>query len=139
MLLAAGWRLPWLFHGAWTLDERLILLVEDHVLLRSMLVKMLMTLGYRVRAVASADEALALMSEGLTPHVVFTDIRTPGQHSGVDLARWVRKEYPGIPVLLQTCYEQLYTDEFPILNKPYTELQLGEAIQNALALAPVLT
>ena len=70
--LAAGWRLPWLFHGAWTLDERLILLVEDHVLLRSMLVKMLMTLGYRVRAVASADEALALMSEGLTPRIVFT-------------------------------------------------------------------
>lgn len=139
MLLPASWRLPWLFHGAWTLDERLILLVEDHVLLRGMLVKMLMTLGYSVRAVASADEALALMSEGFTPHVVFTDIRTPGQHSGVDLARWIRKERPGISVLLQTCYERLYTDEFPILNKPYTERQLGEAIENALALAPMLT
>lgn len=132
-------RIPGLFHGAWTLGERLILLVEDHVSLRGMLVKMLMALGYRVRAVASADEALVMMSEGFIPHLVFTDIRTPGEHSGVDLARWVRKECPGIPVLLQTCYERLYTDEFPILNKPYTELQLGDAIKNALTLAPILT
>lgn len=121
------------------MNEKLILLVEDHVLLRGMLVKMLMSLGYRVRAVATADEALALLSEGLRPDVVFTDIRTPGQRSGVDLARQVRREFPAIPVLLQTCYERLYTDEFPILNKPYSELQLGKAIGDALARAPALT
>lgn len=119
------------------MNGKLILLVEDHALLRDMLVKMLMTLGYTVRAVASADEAFAVMSEGFRPDVVFTDIRTPGRHSGVDLARWIRREYPAIPVLLQTCYERLYTEEFPILNKPYTELQLGEAIDDVLT--PVLT
>ncbi len=119
------------------MDQKLILLVEDHALLRGMLIKMLLTLGHSVRAIATADEALVLISEGFRPHVVFTDIRTPGQHSGVDLARWVRKEYPAIPVLLQTCYPRLYTDEFPILSKPYTEVQLGEAIENVLT--PVLT
>jgi len=119
------------------LNEKLILLVEDHALLRGMVVKMLMTLGYAVRAVATADEALELMSGGFRPHVVFTDIRTPGRQSGIDLARWVRKEYPAIPVLLQTCYARLYTDEFPILSKPYTDLQLSEAIENVLT--PVLT
>lgn len=116
--------------------NELILLVEDHAVLRGMLVKMLTTLGYTVRAVGTADEALVLVSGGFRPHVVFTDIRTPGQYNGVDLARWVRREYPAIPVLLQTCYAQLYTDEFPILNKPYTDLQLGKAIENVLA--PVL-
>jgi CheY-like chemotaxis protein len=118
------------------LSAKLILFVEDHALLRAMLVDMLMRLGYAVRAVATADEALVLMSEGLRPAVVFTDIRTPGRHSGVDLARWVRKEYPTIPVLLQTCYARLYTDEFPILNKPYSDLQLGEAIERLLAPVP---
>lgn len=116
--------------------ERLILLVEDHILLRAMLVKMLMTLGYKARAVATADEALVLLSAGLKPDLVFTDIRTPGRYSGVDLARHVRKEYPAIPVLLQTCYEQLYTDEFAILNKPYSETQLSKAIESLLAQVP---
>jgi CheY-like chemotaxis protein len=118
------------------LNEKLILLVEDHALLRGMVVNMLMTLGYAARAVATADEALELMSGGFRPHVVFTDIRTPGRHNGVDLARWVRKECPAIPVLLQTCYARLYTDEFPIVTKPYTELQLSQEIENVLA--PVL-
>jgi CheY-like chemotaxis protein len=121
----------------WTLNEKLILLVEDHAVLRDMLVKMLTTLGYKVRAVVTADEAFALMSGDFRPDLLFTDIRTPGKHNGVDLARWVRKEYPAIAVLLQTCYAQLYTDEFPILNKPYSELDLKKAIE--CVLAPVLS
>lgn len=119
------------------MNKKLILFVEDHVLLRDMLVEMLIRLGYAVRAVATADEALALISGGLRPDVVFTDIRTPGEHSGVDLARWVRQEFPATPVLLQTCYARLYTDEFPILNKPYNDLQLGAAIERLLAPVPV--
>lgn len=111
----------------------MILLVEDHASLRRILLKALLGLGYDVRIASTADEALQLLEEGLLPQLVLTDIRTPGQHNGMDVARWVRSNRPTIPVLLQTGFAQENTADFPILHKPYLAEELSEAIRKLLS------
>jgi CheY-like chemotaxis protein len=110
----------------------MILLVEDHAVLRGILSKTLSSLGYEVSLASTADEALRLLEDGLAPQIVLTDIRTPGQHNGVDLARWLRINHPAIPVLLQTGFAHEHTEDFPILHKPYSQEELSDAIQRLL-------
>lgn len=111
----------------------MILLVEDHALLRGILARALEALGYEVRAAASADDALVLLENGLMPELVFTDIRMPGSRSGVDLARWVQANSPETRVLLQTGFAHENTADFPVLHKPYTPDELAAAIVKVLS------
>ena len=110
----------------------MILLIEDHASLRRVLIRSLTALGYEVRAVSTADESLILLKGGLLPHLVLTDIRTPGEHNGLDVAWWVKTNRPTIPVLLQTAFAQEDTADFPILRKPYSVEALSAAIDGIL-------
>jgi len=110
----------------------MILLIEDHVSLGRALVRSLSALGYEIRLALTADEALILLKEGLLPHLVLTDIRTVGEHNGLDLAWWVKANRPTIPVLLQTAFAQEDTADFPILHKPYSIEALSAAVDGLL-------
>jgi DNA-binding NtrC family response regulator len=111
---------------------RMILLIEDHPSMGRALMRSLTALGYEVRLVLTADDALRLLKEGFLPHLVLTDIRTPGEHNGLDIAWWVRTNRPTIPVLLQTAFAQEDTADFPILRKPYSIDALSSAIDELL-------
>jgi CheY-like chemotaxis protein len=63
-----------------------ILLVEDDEPLVVILSRHLLARGYGVRAVESAEDALALLAGGLRPALVLLDINLPGQ-TGWTLAR----------------------------------------------------
>lgn len=69
----------------------LILLVEDEPLSRAVLGRQLEKSGYRVNAVASAEEAIDELKKGL-PAIVLLDIKLPGM-SGLELLEWLRREY----------------------------------------------
>jgi two-component system NtrC family sensor kinase len=65
--------------------------------------------------------------------LVFSDIVMPGDMTGLDLARTVRKEMKGrMPVVLATGYSEVAqnaTDEgFTVLRKPYDLHQMNEAL-----------
>jgi CheY-like chemotaxis protein len=109
-----------------------ILLVEDHASLGRALIRSLTALGYEVRVALTADEALTLLAEGLLPYLVLTDIQTPGEHDGLDVAWWLRANRPTIPVLLQTAFIRDDTADFPILRKPYSIEALSAAIDGLL-------
>jgi DNA-binding NtrC family response regulator len=111
---------------------RMILLIEDHVSLSRVLIRSLTALGYEVRAASTADAALILLKEGLQPHLVLTDIRTPGKHTGLDIAWWVKSNRPKISVLLQTAFAEEDTADFPILRKPYSIEELSVAVDGLL-------
>ncbi len=63
-----------------------------------------------------------------------------GGRSGVALARELRGEQPTLPVLLVSGYPELddATDEdpLPLLQKPFTEAELRQAVATALAPRP---
>jgi CheY-like chemotaxis protein len=97
---------------------------------------MLAQLGHKVRVVSNAAAAIAALGERPEPDIVFSDIVMAGEMDGLGLARRLRSEAPGLPVLLATGYSQAAErlgDEFPILRKPYRMSDLNQAISEALA------
>jgi PAS domain S-box-containing protein len=112
-----------------------ILLVEDNPEVAEVAASMLEQLGHTVRLVNGAAGALAALQDE-TPDLVFSDIVMAGEMDGVDLARRIRADLPGLPVMLATGYSQAAEqlgDEFPILRKPYKLAELSRAIAAQLA------
>jgi CheY-like chemotaxis protein len=104
----------------------LVLVVEDDVLVREMIVHELRLSGLDVAECVSAEEALARSFDRLD--LLFTDIRLPGM-SGWQLAEAIRLRHPDLPVI----YASGYADRIkPLpgtvyLQKPYLPSQVLQA------------
>jgi PAS domain S-box-containing protein len=117
-----------------------VLVVEDNPEVAEVAAGLLEQLGHEVRVVGSAAAALAALNEGVAPDLVFTDVVMAGELDGVGLARRVREEHPGLPILMATGYSRTADglgDEFALLRKPYKLTDLARAISAVLAQADV--
>ncbi|MCP3467419.1 MULTISPECIES: PAS domain-containing sensor histidine kinase [unclassified Bradyrhizobium] len=107
-----------------------VLLVEDNPDVALVSIGLLEQLGYQVRRVADAEEALReIEHDGVD--FVFSDIVMPGKMDGLTLAHRLRQIRPGLPILLATGYSDAAADvrgDFPILRKPYEIHELSDAI-----------
>ena len=64
----------------------------------------------RVRRVASADAALAILAKDeFSADLVFSDVIMPGMN-GVELAGIIRERYPGLPVVLTSGYSNVLAE-----------------------------
>ncbi|OWJ65167.1 response regulator [Inquilinus limosus] len=77
-----------------------VLVVEDDAFLRSSIASFLEQRGFVVSAAGCASDAIRILMTGTPVDVIFTDARMPGVLNGLDLARWVRDERPGITVIV---------------------------------------
>ena len=96
------------------------LLVDDEELVRASTAEMLTDLGYAVIEAASAEDALRLVAEGLSPDLLVTDHLMPGM-DGVELARTLKERIPALRQLIISGYaegEGLAPD-LPRLEKPF--------------------
>lgn len=105
-----------------------ILLVEDHLSLRRILVRTLTSAGFQVTAAENGDQARQMLENGTLPDVLLSDIRMPGTLDGIQLARWVRINRPGIAIILQSAYSEYRTDEFKVVQKPFGAEELIAAL-----------
>ena len=81
---------------------RAVVVVEDQALLREGLARLFRDAGHEVVGLAGdADEARSAL-DGRRPDLVVADIRMPPTHTeeGLELARWVREQHPGVGVLM---------------------------------------
>lgn len=115
-----------------------ILLVEDDDLIRNFARGQLESLGYRVTAVASGQEALALLAGPEPVDLLFTDIVMPTL-SGPELVHEAHSLRPGLAVLFTTGFagngQQAPapgSNDLLILYKPYRRDMLAKAIRQAL-------
>jgi PAS domain S-box-containing protein len=115
-------------------DDRVVLVVEDNDHVRAFAEHLLADLGYRVLSAAGVGEAMALLEEQEVD-IVFSDVVMPDR-SGIDLARIVQEQRPGLPVVLATGFsEEIAAGAAPgleILSKPYGADTLGAALGRAL-------
>ena len=81
-----------------------VLVVDDEILLRSVVAEYLRDAGFRVVEAANGREAVTVLAAGEAVDVVFSDVRMPGDVSGYDLAEWVRTNRPAVGVLLASGY-----------------------------------
>jgi two-component system NtrC family sensor kinase len=113
-----------------------VLVVEDNTEVADIATALLNELGYQVTRVASAQTALDVLGTGEQFDLVFSDVVMPGGMSGVDLAHQVRKDYPGLPVLLTTGYfnavDKPLPRGLPVLRKPYDVAELKKAVLAAI-------
>jgi len=112
-----------------------ILVVEDEVLVRLMITDELRAQGYLVVEAANADEALAVLRSTVAVDLLLTDVRMPGTHDGLDLARLVRAAHPSVKVIIASgqmpdSVASVATDGF--FAKPYDVERLVARINGLL-------
>jgi two-component system cell cycle sensor histidine kinase/response regulator CckA len=112
---------------------KIVLLVEDELLLRMSVARGLERQGWRVRQAADGEAALARLKQE-RPSVLVSDIRMPGL-DGIGLTRAARRLHAGLPVLLMSGYaDEAARAAVPglgvgFLPKPFTVKTLGERIR----------
>lgn len=79
-----------------------VLVVDDDESFRVMLTETLKISGYAVRSATDGEAAMKALAEGGIAAVI-ADIKMPGM-DGITLARHIRQQYPGLPVVLVTAY-----------------------------------
>jgi two-component system NtrC family sensor kinase len=111
---------------------RSVLLVEDDRDVAEVCRSLLGALGFDCHHEASPAEAIAELRAGRRFDLVLSDILMPGSMNGLELARQLKREWPGLPVLLATGYsdsaQQAAAEGFIVLRKPYRLAALRDAI-----------
>ncbi len=127
-------------------DGRLVLVVEDNPEMRRVAAQQFADMGFGVAEAENAERALAAVEAGLRPDLLFADIIMPGTLDGMDLADRLRRDRPGLPVLLTSGFsERMVHDslwreggpappgEYPVLSKPYRKDDLQRAVRQVMA------
>ncbi|MBZ6079169.1 response regulator [Microvirga puerhi] len=113
---------------------RTVLVVEDNPSVRQVATSTLRSLGFDVVEAETGDEAIHVLQSNERVRLVLSDVRMPGELTGIDLAQYIKGERPDVQVLLTTGYmEGVETiDEFDLLYKPYRVTDLAEKIQSLM-------
>ena len=126
--------------GAKTLGTETILVVEDEMLVRSLIEQILKTAGYTLVISSSADEALAAITQGeQSIDLLLTDVVLPGAKQGHDLARAAVEARPDLPVLFMSGYTRnalvhagRLDEGVDLIEKPFTPDALAVAVRSVL-------
>jgi PAS domain S-box-containing protein len=122
--------------------DETVMLVEDDVSVRGLVVAMLGRLGYQVLAAERADDALEQLAahDGVV-HLLVADIIMPGM-SGRELATRALAARPGMRVLLTSGHGTAASGQplaagYAFMPKPFSIETLAVRVREALASAPV--
>jgi PAS domain S-box-containing protein len=117
-----------------------VLLVEDDAEVRNVVHTFLDTLGCKVSAVSSAEQALLALDSNSAFNLLLTDIALGPGMRGTELATHAQERFPSMPVLLMSGFsaELLEADRespssWELLRKPYSREELARAIGRVLA------
>ncbi len=121
-------------------DGELVLVVEDDERVREVTLRRIESLGYAVIGARTGVEAIARLKSGEPVRVVLTDVMMPGGVSGYDLAVWIAANLPSVKVIVSSAYDeeelaragQNGAASLLMLRKPYTRVQLAEALHGAI-------
>ena len=97
------------------------------MLIRIEIADYLRSCGFKVLEARDAREAiLTIEGSGIVIDLVFSDVQMPGSIDGFGLAKWIRKNRPGLPVILNLwrCEEDngrkgALRENEPFMEKPY--------------------
>ncbi len=119
--------------------EGTVLVVDDEPIVLNVVSTILQRAGLTVVRAADGTAAAGLVTEGLRPDLLLSDMSMPGM-DGVELSELVREISPQTRILFSTGFEQLPDGSVlpgPVLHKPYRTAELLEAVRKALAEPPV--
>jgi DNA-binding NtrC family response regulator len=115
-----------------------ILIIEDEQAILSLLRRIVMHMGHVAITASNGPEALALLGTA-DPNLIISDLRMPGQPSGIDLIRNLRQRCPRLPIIVISGYvsrdsmakwPELGIDDF--LAKPFDMDAIRDVVERAL-------
>jgi DNA-binding NtrC family response regulator len=113
-------------------STRIILVVEDEILIRLITAEHFRDAGFQVREASNAAEAKLLLESAGPVALVFSDVNMPGGEDGVALAHGIAQRYPTIPIVLTSALlPPLRDPRWRFLLKPYT-LEAAEMLVRSL-------
>ena len=94
--------------------------------------------GFEVVEAADGQNAVAHLQSDGSIDAVFTDVTLPGQLDGFGLARWIRSNRPGVPVVLTSgevtaTHAQSIGLNEPFFAKPCDYADVAQCIRAELA------
>ncbi|MCZ0962838.1 PAS domain-containing protein [Paracoccus benzoatiresistens] len=117
-----------------------ILVVEDDEAVRTTVVDLLTSLGYKVLTARDAQAGLAVVESGLHIDVLFTDVVMPGTLSSREMARRAQEILPGLGVLFTSGYTEnsivhggRLDPGVELLSKPYPREALARRLRHVIA------
>ena len=121
------------------MTEQRVLIIDDEPDIRELLEITLLRMGLDTLTAGNVEEAL-MQIKAHEPNLCLTDMRLP-DGSGIDIVRFLQKEYPQIPVAVITAYgsmdaavEALKAGAYDFVSKPVDLPKLRDLIQTALKL-----
>ncbi len=116
-----------------------VLLVEDEKTISTLIVKILIQLGYRVLEANTPNRAMELADAHTdSVHLLMTDVVMP-EMNGRDLADQISARHPGIKVLFMSGYTHnviahhgVLDKEIHFLQKPFSKQELAIKIRDVL-------
>ncbi len=118
-----------------------VLVVDDEPRIRRIVEMALGDRGYRVLTSPSAEDAHDVLSRESVDAVV-TDLQLPGR-SGLELLSQIRRDRPGLPVILVTAFgtvesavEAIKAGAFDYVLKPFSVEELEALVERALDSRP---
>jgi two-component system, cell cycle sensor histidine kinase and response regulator CckA len=120
-----------------------VVLVDDEDLVRRVVSRLLEREGYRVLEVSTAEDGLAILSNGERVDLLLTDVTLPGMN-GVELGRRVLEERHDLKLICMSGSgeEESVSDllaraagKASFINKPFSPGELIEAVNNMLDVA----
>lgn len=116
--------------------EEALLLVDDDVIARHVIVEYLRHCGYSVIAAASTEEAMTVLNDaGYVISAMLCALPAVGSQSGFALARWVRDHNPAIEIALAGTLDAAaeaaaeFCDQGPRLARPYDPAAIVQRVQ----------
>ena len=116
--------------------KRVVLVVEDHPLVRLGVVEVMIEAGFEALATSSAAEAIQMLEARPDIHLVFTDAEMPGTMDGIELVHYVRDRWPPVKLIVVSGKIAIDAAELPIgakfFPKPYRETTIVDAVARML-------
>ena len=94
-----------------------VVVIDDELLIRKSLTKVLRARGYRVETAATGSAGVELV-ERIRPQVAILDMRLPDT-DGVELLRRIRVTHPDLPVIITTAYMSI-EPQLKVLDLPHS-------------------
>src|SRR5690348_4399438 len=117
-----------------------VLIVEDEVLIRDILVEGVRSHGHEACEASTGDEAALLIEHPPRAFtLLITDIHMPGQRDGIEVARLMRQHYPAVPIIYTTGRSEALAAIGPlgprdaVVPKPYAPSQILNVVRQLLA------
>ena len=122
------------------LSNAVVLVVEDHPLIRLSALDLVSTAGFEGIGAHNADEAISILEARTDIGLVFTDVEMPGTMDGLKLAHYIRDRWPPVHLIVVSGRAIINESQLPqgsmFFSKPYGDESIVQEIKRMIATVP---